>query len=103
MWVQIITIKNNIPESVLKNETHKLLWDFEIQTDHLISTRRPRPSDNQQKKKNLPNCKLCRPSRPKSLKLKENKKKDKYLDLARELKKLWIKKVMAIPTVIGCV
>ena len=29
------------PESVLENETHKLLWDFEIQTDHLISTRRP--------------------------------------------------------------
>ena len=25
---------------VLENETHKLLWDFEIQTDHLISTRR---------------------------------------------------------------
>ena len=24
------------PESVLKNETHKLLSDFEIQTDHLI-------------------------------------------------------------------
>ena len=29
------------PESVLENETHKLLWDFEIQTDHLISARRP--------------------------------------------------------------
>ena len=29
------------PESVLKNETYKILWDFEIQTDHLISTRRP--------------------------------------------------------------
>ena len=29
------------PESVLQNETHKLLWDFEIQTDHLISTSRP--------------------------------------------------------------
>ena len=29
------------PASVLKNETHKLLWDFEIQTDHLISVRRP--------------------------------------------------------------
>ena len=26
-------------ESVLKNETHKLLWDFKIQTDHLISAR----------------------------------------------------------------
>ena len=29
------------PESVLKNETHKRLWDFEIQTDHLISAKRP--------------------------------------------------------------
>ena len=29
------------PESVLKNETQKLLWDFEIQTNHLTSVRRP--------------------------------------------------------------
>ena len=29
------------PESVLENEMHKLLWDFEIQTDHIISARRP--------------------------------------------------------------
>ena len=29
------------PASVLENDTYKLLWDFEIQTDHLISTRRP--------------------------------------------------------------
>ena len=27
--------------SVLENETYKLLWDFKIQTDHLISARRP--------------------------------------------------------------
>ena len=27
-------------ESVLENETHKILWDFEIQTDPLIPTRR---------------------------------------------------------------
>ena len=26
---------------VLENKTHKLLWNFEIQTDHLISARRP--------------------------------------------------------------
>ena len=29
------------PEPVLENDTHKLLWDFDIQTDHLISARRP--------------------------------------------------------------
>ena len=28
------------PAFVLKNDTHKLLWDFEIQTDHLISARK---------------------------------------------------------------
>ena len=35
------------------------------------------------------------------VKLKESEKKDKYLDLARELKKQWNVKVMVIPFVIG--
>ena len=29
------------PAFVLENDRHKLLWDFEIQTDHVISARRP--------------------------------------------------------------
>ena len=29
------------PASVLENDMHRLLWDFDIQTDHLISARRP--------------------------------------------------------------
>ena len=28
------------PASVLKNDSHKLLWDFDIQAELLISTRR---------------------------------------------------------------
>ena len=28
-------------ESVLENETNKVLWNFEIQTDHLILVRQP--------------------------------------------------------------
>ena len=35
------------------------------------------------------------------IKLKECEKKDKYLDLARELKKLWNMKVTIMPIVIG--
>ena len=35
------------------------------------------------------------------VKLIESKKRHKYLDLARELKKLWILKVTVIPIVIG--
>ena len=29
------------PESVLENRTHKILWDFEMQTDHLNPDNRP--------------------------------------------------------------
>ena len=29
------------PAAALENYTHKLQWDFDIQTDHLISARRP--------------------------------------------------------------
>ena len=28
-------------ESVLENAAHKILWDFEIQTDHQIPVKRP--------------------------------------------------------------
>ena len=29
------------PAPVLENDTHNLLWDFDIHTDHLISAQRP--------------------------------------------------------------
>ena len=28
------------PAPILKNDTHKLLWDLDLQTDHWISARR---------------------------------------------------------------
>ena len=42
------------PESVLENETHKLLLDFEIQMDHRISARRPDLMIINRKKQELP-------------------------------------------------
>ena len=39
------------PESVLENETHKILWDFEIHADHLISARQPDLEKKKRKKK----------------------------------------------------
>ena len=29
------------PESVVENERNKVHWDFQMQTDHLITARRP--------------------------------------------------------------
>ena len=48
------------PESVIENDTHKLLWDFDIQTDHLISARRP-DFIIINKKENFQNCRFCCP------------------------------------------
>ena len=50
------------PASVLENDTHKLRWDFDIQTDHLISAKRPDPIIMNKKRENLQNCRLCCPS-----------------------------------------
>ncbi len=49
------------PASVLENDTHKLLWDFDIQTDHLISIRRPGVIIINKKKENLQNCRYYCP------------------------------------------
>ena len=59
-----------------------------------------RPYDNLQKKRI---CKIVDFAVPAEhrIKLKECEKKDKYLELARELKKLWNMKVTIIPIVIG--
>ena len=46
------------PESIIENETHKLRGVFEIQTDHLISARRPEQVIVN-KKENLPISGLC--------------------------------------------
>ena len=90
------------PTPVLENDTHKLLWDFNIQTDHLIPARRPNLTIiNKKKKKRI--CKIVdfAVSADHRINLKECEKKDKYLDLARELKKLWNMKVTIEPIVIG--
>ena len=90
----------NNPEPVLENNTHKLLWDFDLQTNHRISARRPVLIIINKKKKI---CKIVDFAVPADhwIKLKECEKRDKYLDLARELKKLWNMQVTIIPVVIG--
>ena len=90
------------PASVLENNTHKFPWTLNINTGHRISARRPDLIiiNNNKKKRN---CKIVdfAVSADHRIKLKESEKKDKYLDLARELKKLWNMQVTIIPIVIG--
>ena len=67
--------------------THKLLWDFDKETDRLISARRPDLMViNNRKTENSQNCGLCCTGWPQN-KTENSEKKDKYLDVAREFKK----------------
>ena len=75
---------------------HKIPWDFELQMDHFIPVRRP----------DLEIPPLQRTCRRVDFAvhwttIEENKKSDKYLDLARDLKCLWNMRVKMIPVVIG--
>ena len=69
------------PAAVLK----KLLWDFHVHTDHLISARR---IDLIKINKKKITCKFVDFAVPPDLRIKLKEwEKDKYIDLARELKK----------------
>ena len=70
------------PAPVLENDTYKLLWDFNIKTDHLISARRPDIMIINKKKRT---CKIVEFAVPADhrIKLKESEKKNKYLDISR--------------------
>ena len=45
------------PEFVLENETHQIIWDFEIEMDHLIPAR-------MQEEKNMSSNGFCCPDEP---------------------------------------
>ena len=85
------------PESVLENEMNKLLLDFEIQTNHWISARRPdlviiNMNNNNKKKKRTCQVVDFDVQADHRVKLKESEKRDKYLVLARELKNYGIRR-----------
>ena len=86
-------------KSVLEKETCKLLRDFEIQTDLLISARRPNLIIINKKKRS---CRIVDFTVPTDhrIKLKENKKISTST-LLKNWKKLWNVKVTVIPIVIG--
>ena len=92
------------PESVLENEDYKILWDFmwdfSIQTDHVIQARRPDLVVVDKKERS---CKIIDFVVPGDSKIeeKEKDKVEKYQELGRELQKIWNVKVKIIPLVVG--
>ena len=74
------------PESDLENENYKILWDFSIQTDHVLEARRPDLVLVDKKKRS---CKIIDVAVPgdRRIEKKEKDKIEKYQDLGRELRR----------------
>ena len=75
------------PECVIENEAHEIVWDFDIKTYHPIPSRRQNLVFNTKKERTNKLVDFAVPAHNR-MKIKENEKIKKYLDLARELKKL---------------
>ena len=76
------------------------MWDFSIQTDHVIESRRP-DLVVVDKKERI--CKIIDFAVPGDSRIEEKKKDkiEKYQDLGRELQKIWTVKVKITPLVVG--
>ena len=77
---------NDKPASVVENDRVKILWDFNIQTDHVFQHRRP---DIVVLYKNGKKCHLVDITVPedKRIELKEQEKIDNYTELRQESEK----------------
>ena len=86
---------------VRNNEMHKILWDFKIQTDHIIPVKWIDLMIINKKKKEKRNWRIVNFAVPddRRVKIKENKKRKKYLHLT--LKQQWKMEMTIIATVIG--
>ena len=75
------------PEAVIENDSCKILWDFTVQADHFIIARRPDMVFIDKKHHEFQIIDFAIPYDTR-VDTKEVEKIEKYLDLARELKKV---------------
>ena len=71
------------PESIPENELHKILWDFQIQTNHLIPARRPdqmiiKKTKNKNKQTSKQTKRELAVQVDHRVKIKESDKRDKW-------------------------
>ena len=88
-------------ESVVENDSVKMLWDFNMQTDHIIQHRRPEIFVLYKTERKCHLIDIAVPAN-KKIEMKEQEKIDSYIKLRREVKKIWnLSQVMVVPVAIG--
>ena len=89
---------NHVPESVLENESYKLLWNYNVRADHNIEARRLGDLDLVLIDEKIIDVAIPEDS---GLKEKEIEKVERYQNLARELRRTWEVKTKVVPIVVG--
>ena len=93
-------VYENQPEAVIENDSCKILWNFTVQTNHFITARMPNMIfiDKKHYECLIINFAIHYDTRVDD---KEVEQIEKYSDLARELRKVWNRKVILVPLVVG--
>ena len=78
----------------------KILWNFEIQTDHYIPAKIPNIIIRDKSRKKTTIIDIAVPE-DRNIQQKEKEKIDKYQDLRLEVKRLWNCQAEVVPVVVG--
>ena len=84
----------------MKSSEVKVLWDFNIYTDHVLAARRPDIVVMDKHQKAVQIVDIAVPSDC-NVTIKESEKIEKYKDLSVELSSLWKMKCEIIPIAVG--
>ena len=91
---------NHTPEKVVENNKAKILWDYDVRTDHVIQARRPDLIliNKEDQKVSLIDVAIPWDTRVKE---KSREKMEKYHDLKMEIRRLWNAEVEIVPIILG--
>ena len=92
---------DHVPENVLVNDCWKLYWDSIVLCDRIVEHRRPDIVVYDVKNRDVLIIDVAVPGDGRVVG-KEREKRERYMFLAEEIKRLWNVRARVVPVVIGC-
>ena len=91
---------DHTPEKVVENDKAKLLWDYDVRTDHRIQARKPDLIVVNKENQKVQLIDVAIPWDTRVVE-KAREKIEKYQDLKMELRRLWQAEVEVVPIILG--
>ena len=88
------------PEKIIENDKAKVLWDYDVRTDHGIQARKPDLIVVNKEHQRVQLIDVAIPWDTRTME-KSREKIDKYQDLKMEIRRLWQAEVEVVPIILG--